>query len=107
MNDLLLVLLQKKPEGGFDMSFLIFFGLIIVVFYFFMIRPQMKKQKDLKNFRESLKNGDKIVTVGGVYGKIIEVRDEAIVIEVEDQTRIKIHKSAVVKDPADLQQGRK
>ena len=49
--------------------------LIIVVFWFFMIRPQMKRQKELKNFRDSLKKGDKIVTTGGIYGKVLEIGD--------------------------------
>ena len=78
--------------------------LIIVVFYFFMIRPQMKKQKELKKFREELKKGDKIVTTGGIYGKVLEIQERAIIIEVEGQNRLKIDKAAVVKDMADVTQ---
>ena len=75
--------------------------LIIVVFWFFMIRPQMKRQKELKNFRDSLKKGDKIVTTGGIYGKVLEIGDYYIIMEVEGQNRLKIDKSAVIKDRTD------
>lgn len=70
--------------------------LIIVVFYFFMIRPQMKKAKDQKKYIEGLKKGDKILTIGGVYGKIVEMREDAtIIMEVEDGSKMKISKNAV------------
>lgn len=75
--------------------------LIIVVFWFFMIRPQMKRQKELKNFRDALKKGDKIVTTGGIYGKVVEIGDYYIIMEVEGQNRLKIDKSAVIKDMTD------
>jgi preprotein translocase subunit YajC len=78
-------------------------GLIIVVFYFFMIRPQVKRQKDLKSFRESLKKGDKVITTGGIYGRIIEIGDQTIIIEVEDRMRLKIDKAAILKDPSDIE----
>ena len=77
--------------------------LIIVVFYFFMIRPQMKRQKELKNFRESLKKGDKIITTGGIYGKIVEIEDHAILIEVDTNVKIRVDKVAVLKDPSDIE----
>ncbi|MGQ9848386.1 MAG: preprotein translocase subunit YajC, partial [Bacteroidales bacterium] len=64
--------------------------LIIVVFYFFMIRPQMKKQKQLRNFRQSLKVGDKIITSGGIYGKVNDIRDNVVIIEVEDKMRLRV-----------------
>ena len=67
MNTLLIVL-QQQSNGLMNFLPLI---LIIVVFWFFMIRPQMKRQKELKNFRDSLKKGDKIVTTGGIYDKIV------------------------------------
>lgn len=68
--------------------------LILVVFYFFMIRPQMKKQKELKQFRENLKVGDKVVTIGGVHGKILEIRDNTILVSSEG-TKILFEKSAI------------
>ena len=69
--------------------------LIVVVFYFFMIRPQMKKQKELKKFRENLQVGDKVVTIGGVHGKILEVADTTVLLSCESSTKLRVEKSAV------------
>lgn len=69
--------------------------LIVVVFYFFMIRPQMKKTKEEKKYRESLQKGDKVVTIGGIHGKIVEIQDTTFTIEVENNVRFKIEKNAV------------
>lgn len=76
--------------------------LIIVVFYFFMIRPQMKRQKELAKFRTSLQKGDKVVTTGGIYGRIHEVNEQTILLEVDNNVHIKVDKSAVIRDPSDL-----
>jgi preprotein translocase subunit YajC len=100
MNQLFILMAppQEGQGGGGIMSFLPLI-LIIVVFYFFMIRPQMKKAKDQKKYIEALKKGDKILTIGGIYGKIVEVRDDAtMIIEVEDGTKMKISKNAVTND---------
>ena len=78
--------------------------LIIVVFYFFMIRPQVKRQKETRKFRESLAKGDKVVTTGGIYGKISEVKDTYIVLEIAKDVLIKVDKNGIVKDMSDLQQ---
>jgi preprotein translocase subunit YajC len=80
-------------EGG--ASSLIFLGLIIVVFWLFFIRPQTKKNKELKKFRENLQKGQKIVTIGGIHGKIVSVEETTCVIEVEGQNRLKIEKAAI------------
>ena len=77
---------------------IIMFGAIFLVFYFFMIRPQMKKTKEAKEFRESLVKGTKIVTIGGIYGKIIEVKDETVIIEIEGGNRLKLDKAAIAKE---------
>lgn len=87
------VILQSS--GGDPMMTLIMFGLILLVFYFFMIRPQMKKQKELKKFRSSLEKGDKVVTVGGIHGKILEVNDTNVLISTEGSTKLRVEKSAV------------
>ncbi len=84
----------EGQEGGGLMSFLPLI-LIVLVFYLFFIRPQMKKTKEQKKFREALKKGDKVVTVGGIHGKIVEVQESTFTIEVEGQNRLKIEKSAV------------
>ncbi|GAO28963.1 preprotein translocase subunit YajC [Geofilum rubicundum JCM 15548] len=77
------------------------FLLIIVVFYFFMIRPQMKRQKELRKYREGLKKGDKIITTGGIYGRVVEVKDAQVIMEIADEVKIKIDKSAVIMDMSD------
>ncbi|MEY3437814.1 MAG: preprotein translocase subunit YajC [Bacteroidota bacterium] len=74
--------------------------LILVVFYFFMIRPQMKKQKELKKFRENMKIGDKVVTIGGIHGKILELADSTILISSEG-TKIRLEKSAIASSTED------
>jgi len=106
MNSLLNVFLMMPPaEGqkGGSANMLIFILLLFVVMYFFMIRPQVKRQKELKNFRESLKKGDKIVTTGGIYGKIVDINGNVITMEIEDKVKMKVDKSAIIKDPSELQ----
>lgn len=68
---------------------------MIVVFYFFMIRPQSKKQKEIKRQREAMKTGDKVVTAGGIHGKINKIDDDTIVIEVSNGVSIKVDKNSV------------
>jgi len=74
--------------------------LVFVVFYFFMIRPQMKKQKELTNYRNSLKRGDKVITTGGIYGKIYEVKDTYATIDVGNDIKLKVDKNALIQDPS-------
>ena len=100
-------LLMAQPAEGAGqqnpyMSF-IMFGLIIAVFYFFMIRPQMKKQKEVAAFRNSLAKGDKVVTTGGIYGKIIEMKENTVLLQVDDNVKIRVDKAAIVKDMSDVQ----
>ncbi len=95
MQILLNILLMASPEGSSPIPNLIFIGAIIIIFYFFMIRPQTQKAKKLKAYREGIKKGDKIVTIGGIHGKIEEVKDTTLIISVEGGTRLKIEKSAV------------
>jgi preprotein translocase subunit YajC len=75
--------------------------LILVVFYFFMIRPQMKKQKEMKKFRENLKVGDKVVTIGGIHGKLLEVADSTVLISSEG-TKLRFDKSAIATSTEDI-----
>ncbi|MBI2271014.1 MAG: preprotein translocase subunit YajC [Bacteroidetes bacterium] len=106
--NLLHILLMGPPAkgGGFDIMGMLPLLLIIVVFYFFMIRPQLKKAKDQKKYREELKKGDKVITIGGIHGKIVEMNDKTFVIEVEGGVRLKIEKSAVSMEfSANLNQG--
>ena len=81
--------------GGWSMWIML--ALIFVVMWFFMIRPQRKQQKELENFRNALKNGDKVVTIGGIYGTVCEVKEDYVLIEV----KIRVSKQALVKDFTD------
>ena len=94
-------IMLMSPTGGSGgnpiMNFLPII-LIVVVFYFFMIRPQMKKAKEQTKFREALKKGDRVVTIGGIHGKIVEVSDKTFMIEVEGGVKLKIERSAVSMD---------
>jgi preprotein translocase subunit YajC len=88
-------------QGGSQMIMLL---LIVVVFYFFMIRPQMKKQKELKKFRENIKVGDKVVTIGGIHGKILEMADATVLIN-SDGSKIRIEKSAIAQSSEGIMTG--
>ncbi len=81
--------------AGTGTSTLIMFGMIFAVMYFFMINPQIKKQKKEREYRSSLKKGDSVITIGGIYGRIIDVKEDAFVIEVHGGTKLKIVKTAV------------
>ena len=96
------VLLMAGGGSGGGLTSFIPMILIIVVFYFFMIRPQLKKSKDQKKFRENIKLGDKIVTIGGIHGKIAEVGETTFIITVEAGVKLKIEKSAVSMDSTTL-----
>jgi preprotein translocase subunit YajC len=104
MNYLADIILMTQPQPG-TKSWTTFVPLIlvIVVFYFFLIRPQMKRQKDLKNFRESLKKGDKIITAGGIYGKINNISDNIVTIDVGNNMLLKVDKSAIVRSEVDIE----
>jgi len=89
-----MILLQATPAGG-GMSGIFMIVALIVIFYFFMIRPQQKRQKEIRKFREGLSKGDNIVTAGGIYGKICEIRDINIVIEIAQGVKITVDKGSV------------
>jgi preprotein translocase subunit YajC len=96
-----ITLMAPQPGQSPWMSFLPLL-LIIVVFWFFMIRPQMKRQKELTNFRNTLKRGDSILTTGGIYGTVFDIKDQYVIIEVDDKVKMKVDKAAIMKDPADI-----
>ncbi|WP_062122716.1 preprotein translocase subunit YajC [Geofilum rubicundum] len=101
MFSLFLSLPPQTADAPNPLMSLLPFLLIIVVFYFFMIRPQMKRQKELRKYREGLKKGDKIITTGGIYGRVVEVKDAQVIMEIADEVKIKIDKSAVIMDMSD------
>jgi len=99
------IILMSQPQGSEAnplMSMLPLL-LIVVVFYFFMIRPQMKRQKEVRKFRESLAKGDKVVTTGGIYGKIVEVKETTIILEIAKDVDIVVDKNGIIKDMSDVQ----
>jgi len=97
-----LVFLQGgETAAGGSMNFLFFMALIFVVMWFFMIRPQQKRQKELRRFRESLQKGDKVVTSGGIYGTIVEIKETYILVEVDQNVRLRFDKSCILKDMTD------
>ncbi|HNQ13279.1 MAG TPA: preprotein translocase subunit YajC [Bacteroidia bacterium] len=86
------ILLQ---QSGAAMQQLIMILLIIVIFYFFMIRPQMKKAKQEREFKQGVQKGDKIVTIGGVHGRIIEVAETTFLVEIDSNVKVRIEKTAI------------
>lgn len=106
MTNLAFLYLMSQPSGtasgGQSNALITFLPLILVfvVFYFFMIRPQMKKQKEMTSYRNSLKKGDKVVTTGGIYGRVQEVRDNYIMMDAGGDIKLKVDKSALLRDPS-------
>lgn len=101
------ILLQAAPaaqSGGMDWSFILMMVAIFVVMYFLMIRPQQKRQKELNNFRKSLEKGAKIITAGGIYGRIKEIEETTVLVEVDGNTTLRIDKSMIMRDTSDIAQ---
>lgn len=96
------ILLMAPPaeggQGGGGMQLIVMMVLLFAVFYLFIIRPQSKRNKDLKKFREALKKGDKVISIGGIHGKVLEINDTTVIIETEGQGRLKMEKSAIAMD---------
>lgn len=107
--NLMYVFLMPQPAGAEPANPLMSIlpmVVVIAIFWLFMIRPQQKKQKELRNFRSEIKKGDKVVTVGGIYGKVANVKEEVIVLQVDENTQLTVDKSTVLKDSTDLNQQR-
>ena len=100
MNNLFIAL-QTAPQQGSSWSMIIMMVLIFVVMWLFMIHPQQKQQKELNKFRESLAKGQKIVTAGGIYGTVKEVKENYVLMEVDSNCTIRVDKSAIMRDPSD------
>lgn len=94
-------------QGGAGMQnlqFIIMMVLIFVVMYFLMIRPQQKRQKELVKFRNSLEKGAKVITAGGIYGTVKDVKDNIVMIEVDNNVTLKMDKAMIMRDPSDVAQ---
>lgn len=106
MNQLALILQAPAAgnTGGMgNFSGIIMIVLLFVVFYFFMIRPQSKRQKEIKNFRASLKVGDKVITSGGIYGRIKEINDDSVLLEIDENVRVRVDKNSIFGTASDTQ----
>lgn len=97
------ILLQQQAAGG-GFSGIIMIVALFVIFYFFMIRPQQKRQKEIKKFREGLKPGSDVVTAGGIFGQIKEVRDNYFIVEITKGVNIRIDKDSVYPSAVDANQ---
>jgi preprotein translocase subunit YajC len=106
MNFLFIPLQEGAAPAGGGSGFLIMMLVVVAIMYFFMIRPQQKRQKELNKFRNSLEKGQKIITAGGIYGVIKEVKDTTVLVEVDSDVTLRVDKSMVVKDTSDLTQGK-
>ena len=102
------VLLQAAPggEGGGGGSYMgiIMIVAMVAIFYLFMIRPQQKRQKDLQKAREAMKTGDKVILAGGIHGRIKEIAETNMLIEVAEGVRIRVDKGSVYASAEDIQQ---
>ncbi|MEI7502425.1 MAG: preprotein translocase subunit YajC [Paludibacter sp.] len=102
--NLLSILLQAAPAGGAsNYTGILMMVLIFVVFYFFMIRPQSKRQKEIKKQREEMKIGDSVVTSGGIYGKVKDIKETTVTVEIADNVRVKVDKNSVFATAEDIQ----
>lgn len=93
--NLLTILLQQQGGG---MSMIIMMVAIFAIMYFFMIRPQNKKQKEIANFRKNLEVGQSVITAGGIYGKIKEIEDNTVIVEIASSVKIKVDKNSIYAD---------
>ena len=93
-----------QNAGGGSISFILMLALMFLVMYLFMIRPQRKQQKELEAMRNALKKGDKVVTAGGIYGTVAEVDERTVLIKVDGETKLRVDKTSIVKDPSQGQQ---
>ncbi len=103
MNLMNILMMASSQQGGGAGSGIIMIILMIAIFYFFMIRPQQKRQKEEKKFRDSLQKGQQIVTIGGMHGKVVEVKETTVVIEVAHDVRIEMEKASIAMTVANQQ----
>lgn len=90
-----LLTVTLAAQGGADYSFLIMMVAIFAIMYFFMIRPQNKKQKEIANFRKNLEVGQSVITAGGIYGKVKELEDNAVIVEIAPSVKIKVDRNSI------------
>ncbi len=96
-----IIFLQQAQQGN-PWSMFIFLILLFAIMWLFMIRPQQKRQKELKKFRDSLHEGQRVVTIGGIYGKVAQIKENKVVLEVAPNVKITFDKSAILRDTSDM-----
>ena len=101
---ILFTLLQAPQAGGSSWTMWIMLAAVFAIMWFFMIRPQRKQQKELEQFRSGLKRGDKVVTAGGIYGIVDEIKERTVLIKVDGETKLRVDKNSLLKDFSDSQQ---
>ena len=102
--NILNVLLQAAPaEGAGSYSFIIMIVVMVFIMYFFMIRPQQKRQKDIQRAREAMKTGDKVILSGGIHGRIKEIAETTMIIEISEGVRVRVDKASVFASSEDIQ----
>ena len=94
-------LLQAAAGSGSMLMSVLPFGLIILIFYFFIIRPQNKKQKETEKMLNALKKGDKVITVGGIHGVVSSTKEKTVIVKVDDNTKIEFSRNAIASVVAD------
>ena len=102
MNTLFVLLQEAQAPKGGMWSSMVWILLIFVVFWLFFIRPQSKKAKEAQKFREELKKGDKVVTIGGFHGKITEVKENTVMVSLAPDIVVEIEKSALVQNASQV-----
>lgn len=95
---------SSAAPGGFDFSGIIMIVALLAIFYFLMIRPQQKRQKEIQKFRESIKVGDNVITAGGIYGKVDAVKETYFILDIGDKVKIRIDKGSVYQSPEEVQE---
>ena len=103
INFLQTVPIEPQPGLMQQYSFIIMIGLMVLVLWLFMWRPEAKRRKQMQEFRNGLKKGDKVITAGGIYGVVKEIKETTLLIEVDGNVTLRIDKNMVVADNSDLQ----
>ncbi|UWN68364.1 preprotein translocase subunit YajC [Alistipes shahii] len=103
INFLQTVPIEPQPRFMQQYSFIIMIGLMVLVLWLFMWRPEAKRRKQMQEFRNGLKKGDKVITAGGIYGVVKEIKETTLLIEVDGNVTLRIDKNMVVADNSDLQ----
>jgi preprotein translocase subunit YajC len=89
------ILAQATADGGGMIGTIVMFGLIFVIFYFMIIRPQQKRQKERQKMLDALEKGDKILTAGGIYGTVIGIEDKVVLVQIADNVKVKVERGSV------------